>query len=85
MSARHFAPISNTPGPGTYDNNTLKVKHRSPVFTTAPRSKSTHQLDFENNCYTPGPDVYRSQSLFKIKNEKNPGVIIGKSLRRDLT
>lgn len=40
MSAKYCNYVKNTPGPSDYDNNTLKVRNKSPGYTMAPRSKS---------------------------------------------
>ena len=81
MSARYVDYTKKTPGPTDYDNNTLKVKNKSPGFSLGVKSKSYHQLQFEKNDYKPAPVHYESKGSFNKKN----GTVIGSSNRKDLT
>lgn len=45
------------------------------------KCKSYHQLTFDNNVYTPGPTNYNHKGGF----EKDHGIFIGTSNRKDLT
>lgn len=82
MSARSTEYVKRTPGPHEYDNNTLRVKNKAPNFTMSTRSKSFHQLTFDNNVYTPAPTSYNYRSTFEGNKS---GVVIGTAQRRDLT
>ena len=81
MSAKNPEYVKRTPGPHEYDNNTLKVKNKAPGFSMATKSKSYRQLEVDLNKYKPAPVSYESKGSFERKN----GVVIGSSLRRDLT
>jgi hypothetical protein len=45
------------------------------------KSKSYHQLTFDNNIFSPAPTSYNHKSSF----EKNNKVVIGTGTRKDLT
>lgn len=81
MSARSADYLKRTPGPQDYNNNTLKVKNKSPVYTMSTMSKSYHQMTFDKNNYKPGPTNYNHKGSFEKKN----GTVMGNSVRRDLT
>ncbi len=81
MSARYFEPVKPSPGPHEYENDTIRVKNKAPNFTMSTRSKSYHQLTFDKNLYAPGPTNYNPKGGF----EKNNGIFIGSSNRKDLT
>lgn len=57
------------------------MKNKAPGFSISTRSKSYHQLTFDNNIYSPGPTQYNHSGGF----EKNNGIFIGTSNRKDLT
>lgn len=81
MSARHFQSVKPTPGPHQYNNDTLRVKNKAPHFSMSTRSKSTHELNFDKNIYTPAPNTYRQSDPYAKKGH----VVIGTSNRKDLT
>lgn len=81
MSARYIDHTKKTPGPQDYDNDTLKVHNKQPVFTMGNKSKSFHQITFDKNDYKPAPTTYESKTSLGMANS----AVIGISKRRDLT
>lgn len=81
MSYKFIDYNKHTPGPQDYDPNGAKVLNKTPVYTLGKRSKSTKQIDFDNNAYKPAPTNYKnSKGDFLNKH----GVFIGSSSRKDL-
>jgi hypothetical protein len=81
MSARTLKKMERTPGPGQYDNDSLKLRKTQPNFSIPGQSKSTINCDKNK---TPGPTDYSCKGLFD--NEKNkPGILIGSEKRRGLS
>lgn len=46
MSARLNEIDKKTPGPSDYNNNTLKVKSKAPIFSMGNKSKSVSKILF---------------------------------------
>ena len=49
MSARYIDYTKRTPGPHSYNNDTLKVKSKAPGYSMRSKSKSYKQMEFEKN------------------------------------
>ncbi len=81
MSQKFIDYNKHTPGPTDYDTKGTKVLNKSPIYSMGNKSKSNRQIDFDHNTYKPAPTNYLSKSDLIKKN----GVVIGSSVRKDLT
>lgn len=80
MSAKTYRTIKHTPGPGEYNGDPLSVKRKSPNFSIPVRCKSSKQLEFEKNLFTPAPTAYSTKTSFDLKNS----AIFGSAKRKSL-
>jgi hypothetical protein len=81
MSQNFIYFNKHTPGPQDYDTKGAKILNKAPVYSIGNKSKSTNQIDFDNNAYKPAPTNYNAKQNFINKH----GVFIGASSRKELT